>query len=92
MHQILPLQTMHTPSRIILSTLCTLVTLVSYYTFVYFRYSDVCYYYILNDIMMFYCNVKSTPLSGYQATGMQLLVVCGQWIFAIYDIYHKFCY
>ena len=47
-----------------------LVILVSYYTFVYYRYSDVCYYYILNDLMMYYCNVKSTPLYGYQATGM----------------------
>ena len=55
-----------------------LVILVSYYTFVYYRYSDVCYYYILNDLMMYYCNVKSTPLYGYQATGMNLhtLVEC----------------
>ena len=43
-----------------------LVILVSYYTFVYYRYSDVCYYYILNDLMMYYCNVKSTPLYGYR--------------------------
>ena len=47
-----------------------LVILVSYYTFVYYRYSDVCYCYILSDPMMYYCNVKSTPLYGYQATGM----------------------
>ena len=47
--------------------------------------------YILNDLMMYYCNVKSTPLYGYQATGMDSDTIYIVYLFKVtltFNIHH----